>query len=246
MQKDELDPELLIQNNRMVLMGEMVSAIAHQWRQPLSSIKLLIQDFPEAYRHGEVDEQYAITLSQKISRHVNFLSDTIEDFRNFYKIKRTGELFSVSHTIEETLHLAEVRLISSEITATLHNNLLGSDGMVFGFQNELKQVILNLINNASEALSVRQGERAIELFLEWAEEGLLRIRVQDNGPGIRDDVMGKIFDSNVSTKDKQGGSGIGLYLSKMIIETRLGGTIELERMRDPTTFCITLPCAQKP
>jgi len=216
---------LLFQQSRLASMGEMVSAIVHQWRQPLNTISFGLMNIK---RNSDGQEKNLRTI-KKLNEQVQYMSDTIEGFRNFYNPSRIKENFSIHKAVQNSYLIASVVLKKSNILFSIE---LKEDFMLYGHQNEIEQVILNLINNAKDELIHSKIEEPILVIV--IDKGV--IMVQDNGRGVKKDYNHKIFDPYFSTKENR--DGIGLYLSKMIIEKEFSGKIYVESIEGKNSFFI--------
>ncbi|HIC10152.1 MAG TPA: PAS domain-containing sensor histidine kinase [Campylobacterales bacterium] len=233
--------QLLIQQSKLAAMGDMLGNIAHQWRQPLNTLALAIQDIEEAYIWGELDEKYIQDFTKLAMENISFMSKTIDDFRNFFKPSKQKEPFKLRDAVEEILQIVSAQLKNKNIKISV----TGENYTVMGYPNEFKQVILNLTNNAKDAiLSNRtdgQGEIKISI-LPTSEEEYREVRVEDNGGGVPEEIKDKIFEPYFTTKEGNKGTGIGLYMSKTIIEDNMKGRLELRNKEDGAVFSIFIPC----
>lgn len=227
---------LLIQQSRSAAMGEMISNIAHQWRQPLSTLSLVVQnillDFRESQLNRESLEKYVDTAQQCVTS----MSETIDDFRNFFRPDKIKTTFNLHETVAESLRLLEATLKNNKIQISMSED----HGLqAFGHVNEFSQVILNVLANAKDALvENKPDQRRIEIELEsTGHVGMVVIR--DNAGGIPEDAMDKIFDPYFTTKGS--GTGIGLYMSKTIIEKHMDGSIACRNTADGAEFTISIP-----
>ncbi len=236
MEKDQL----LIQQSKMAAMGDMMGNIAHQWRQPLNTLSLAVQDVEDAFLSGELDEKYMKYFIDLSMENIRFMSKTIDDFRNFFKPSKTKESFKLREAVEDILKIVTAQLKNHKISISIE----GEDYDVIGYPNEFKQVILNLTNNAKDAIlekNIEKGE--INIYINNYSIDLKEIVVQDNGGGIPDKLMNKIFEPYFTTKDGNKGTGIGLYMSKTIIEENMGGSLFVENKHNGARFTIRIPCA---
>ncbi len=216
---------LMLQQSRLASMGEMVSGIVHQWRQPLNVISFGLMNI----KKRSTGQEKNLNTIEKLNEQVQYMSHTIEDFRNFYNPSKVKERFTVYQAVRNSCTIASTTLKRSGIACNVE---LMEDFELYGHQNELEQVILNMINNAKDALlTAKIKEPKINIVIE---SGL--ISIQDNGRGIPKEHLSKIFNPYFSTKKH--GDGIGLYLSKMIIEKELDGEISVERFKGKTVFLI--------
>jgi PAS domain S-box-containing protein len=243
--KEEIDKQyqqeqILIQQSKMAAMGEMINAIAHQWRQPLNALGLMIQDMEDAYEYGELDQGYIQKLTDETMGQVNYMSRTIDDFREFFKPNKRKKTFDVRESIEETIHLVEAQFKNNNIEIVRRINC--SDCTLTSYPTEFKQVILNLLSNAKDAiLETPRGETWGEVVITVDEsDSELLISLQDNGGGIPDDVIGRVFDPYFTTKEEGKGTGIGLYMSKTIMEQHMDGTIRVENRGEGACFYVSL------
>ncbi len=233
-----LKDRLFVQQSRLAAMGEMIEQIAHQWRQPLNTLALINQDMYVKQKLGINDEKSFDENHQRIDEHLQYLSKTIDDFRNFYKTDKSKSLEDVGALAAEALKLSDVFLNYAKIKTSLEVSTHRSVSIT---KNEMIQVLMNLIKNAHDAIvSQKLSEGKIEIRVEEVEGGV-RISVEDNAGGISPNVIDKIFDIYFTTKDPDKRSGLGLHMSKYIIEESFGGTIRAENANGGARFLITLP-----
>lgn len=235
-----LKERLLLQQSRHAAMGEMVSMIAHQWRQPLNSLAILLANIRDAFEFGELDKQSMLEFQGLGNRLIQRMSKTIDDFRNFFQPKSASE-FDVAREIRDTASLVEPSLKNNNIALEVHCiegvNALGST-------NELGQVILNLIVNAKEACLERKiPDPRITVRLARETE-TARITVEDNAGGIAPEVAERVFDPYFTTKSM--GTGIGLYMARIIIERHMQGSISFANADRGACFTIDIPLAPPP
>jgi signal transduction histidine kinase len=234
--------QILIQQSKMAALGEMIESIVHQWKQPINSLSLNIQDleFEYDYNNG-ISKEYINKMISKSMKTIGFMSKTIDDFRNFFKVSKTAVVFSTLDIIRELCDMFSGIFLKASIDITLIDNK--SDNLnVVGYPTEFKQVILNIINNAKDAieskrLEVGYFEGKIDIIFSNDSE-ILTINIIDNAGGIPEDIIDKIFESRFSTKGDNG-SGIGLYIAKMIIES-MNGDISVKNVERGANFVIKL------
>lgn len=225
---------LLLQQSRMATMGEMINYIAHQWRQPLHLLNLLVHNLADTERGGRPDEQ-----GQKMVTHVEDLlqhmSLTIDDFRDFFRTGQEQMLFDLKESVGKILDLFAADLERHGIETVFD----AEDGLyVTGYGNEFSHVLLNLLNNAKEAL-IDKGSSAPRIHIRlFQEEGKKVITVRDNAGGVPDSIREQLFESHFTTKKT--GTGIGLYIAKIIIEKRLHGSISAHNTGDGLELRIEL------
>jgi len=232
---------LLIQQSRQAAMGEMIGNIAHQWRQPLNALGLLLSNLKDAHAFQELDQHYldaAVTDGQRL---IQKMSTTIDDFRNFFRPDKQSIRFNLHTIIRDTLQLVDASLKNHRIAVTLH---VDEAATIQGYPNEYSQVLLNILTNAKDAIvdnQVDHGRIEIELTVT---ENMTVVTVTDNGGGIPSDILEKIFDPYFTTKEK--GTGIGLYMSKMIIENNMKGALRADNADQGAVFSIACPIARNP
>ncbi|MBS4098565.1 MAG: PAS domain S-box protein, partial [Sulfuricella sp.] len=228
---------LLIQQSRLAAMGEMIGNIAHQWRQPLNALALLLANIKDAYDFDELDETYLATSVVKGNQFIQKMSTTIDDFRNFFRPNKLKQDFNLTKAVDDALSLVSHSLSNHNIEV---RQIPSGDILAHGFPNEFSQVLLNVLNNAKDAILENQpNEGVVTLSLGEDSEGVW-VEVGDNAGGIPDKVMPKIFDPYFTTKEK--GTGIGLYMSRMIM-AHMDGDIEARNDEEGAVFRLVLPKA---
>jgi len=225
--------QIMIQRSRMADMGEMIGSIAHQWRQPLNALALHIQDLEDAYDYDELDRDYLQNMIERSMQQIDYMSETIDDFRNFFAPAKASEPIVLQKSIEELERLFGAQLKSHNITLTIE--IESSIPEIMGYKNELQQVFINLLNNAKDAIK-ENGE--IHIKASSLDEDIF-ISIEDSGGGIPDAILHKIFDPYFTTKHKSKGTGIGLYMVKTIVE-KMGGEIEAYNIPNGARFNLHL------
>lgn len=228
---------ILIQQSRHAAMGEMISNIAHQWRQPLNALGLLLQNLESAYEMNMLDKTYITRTIEKGTRLTKTMSNTIDDFRDFFKPNKEKEYFNIDEIIQRSLEIVESTVESNDIEVIID---MQKENKYYGYPNEFSQVLLNILSNAQDILLEKKTqERKIWINL-YTDNNSYIIEIRDNGGGIPDDIINKIFDPYFTTKDKDDGTGIGLYMSKLIIEEYLDGKLDATNHKDGAQFRIIL------
>ena len=220
--------EIMFRQSRLAAMGEMVGNIAHQWRQPLNAIVLIIQSFQMKKMLGKLDDEFIDSQVDEGIKLATSMSKTIDDFRNFFKPNKIEEYFSVKKTIEESMSLVGHYYEKLDINMNL---VCENDFETLGYPNEFSQVMMNLFSNAKDILKDKERNRNIEIVVnidEDKKEGV--ISVIDNGGGISEEVQNRMFEPYFTTKHQSSGTGIGLYMSKEIIEKQMNGSIWSENI----------------
>lgn len=227
--------KILIQQNRQAAMGEMINNIAHQWRQPLNSLGLVIQNTRYEYDAGLLTPDQ-MALDMKLGMElIQFMSQTIDDFRTFFREDKEIKRFSIADSISRAITLLEGSLMSHGINITTEQE---EDLLIDGYPNEYAQALLNLLINARDALLEQEVEHP-EIKIKFSREGdYAVVSIADNAGGIPVDFIGQIFDPYFTTKKQEKGTGIGLYMSKMIIEKHMGGSLKVTNLEGGAEFRI--------
>lgn len=226
--------EMMIQQNRLAAMGEMISNIAHQWRQPLNSLGLIVQRLGLMHDVGEFTPEFlhqSIDDSMKLIQH---MSGTIDDFRHYFRPNKEKVEFNVADLVEATIRLVGSAFDSSHIRITVEKQ---NDVNVQGYPAEYAQVLLNVLINAKEAFEISQPEDPhVRIVIGTSGEKSL-VTITDNAGGISDEVISKVFDPLFTTKETHG-TGIGLFMSKNIIEKSMNGRISVRNAKNGAEFYI--------
>ena len=220
-EKNRQKDQHIIQQSRLAQMGEMISMIAHQWRQPLAAISSTSTAINLKAKLHKLDEATIIDSSDKIIKYSQHLSTTIDDFREFFKSNKEKKDTTYSELIKSVLNIVQIAIENKNIKIITNLNCKNTFNT---YPNEVKQVILNLIKNAEDVL-VEKNIKNPMIRIETVNSILT---ISDNGEGISKDIMDKIFDPYFSTKIKKDGTGLGLYMSKTIIEDHCNGKLSVE------------------
>jgi len=216
-------------------MGEMINNSAHQWRQPLSVLGLNLQDLPYAYDSPEFSREYLTTSIDKSMQLIEHMSQTIDDFRNFFRSDKKATTFCVNEVIRRTLSLIDKSFQDQQIKIAFQ---AGDDRVVNGYPNEYSQSLLNIIINARDALVEQHAEDARILVQSFAEGDKTVVTITDNAGGISDDIIDRLFDPYFTTKGPDKGTGIGLFMSMTIIEKNMGGRLTVRNTGNGAEFRI--------
>ncbi|MBU1928118.1 HAMP domain-containing histidine kinase [bacterium] len=237
--KQQKQESLMIHQSRQAAMGEMLESIAHQWRQPLNIIGLATANIETEYKLGILNEKKFDEKMEIVSLNLHYMSNTIDDFRNFLNPERKLGRFNPQKSIQEVLSILDAQLQHKNILS----KLIEESGITLnGVENEFKQVIFILLSNAKDAImlqmqkqSISQGSITISIKQE-KYEGV--IEICDNGGGIDEAILHSIFDPYFTTKFNANGTGIGLYIAKNIIESRMEGTLRAKNSGEGSCFTI--------
>ncbi len=245
---DLKDKDKVIQEqSKMASMGEMIGNIAHQWRQPLSIISTSASGLHMSKEFNTLDDKTFDDAIKNILNNTVFLSQTIDDFKNFILQNKELVHFDLEHLIKKTLVLIEASLKGNHIEVLTE---VDKEVSLFNYENELNQVLINIINNAKDALKENNADNERYIFIKaYKDNENAIIKVRDNGAGIQDEIIHQIFEPYFTTKHQAQGTGLGLYMTHKLIVESLGGTISAENIsfifKDKNykgaEICITIP-----
>jgi len=230
--KNEEKQKLLFLQSRMASLGQMLANIAHQWRQPLTELTLTLFNMKKS---SQEKEKFSTYYDESLTI-INSMSKTIDDFSNFFNPHKQKECFCIKKAIEEALLITKKMLDKNDINITTKLKQMDS----FGVSNELSQVIINLLQNSVEAFNKEQKKKNITITLR-KEKNIALIEFQDNAGGIESKILENVFDPYFTTKHQAHGTGLGLFMSKMIIEKSLNGKITLNNHLDGILYTVMLP-----
>jgi len=212
--------QLLLQQSKMAAIGEMLQNIAHQWRQPLSSISSISTSIIVQKSIDSLDDDYLMSSMENLNNNAQYLSKTIDDFRDFFKPNKEKVLFDIKEIEEKVFSL-----ISSKIRKSGIEIITDLESMkITGYKNEFIQVLINIINNAIDALLEVDGKRYI-FVKSYRKNKKYIIKIKDNAGGISEDIISNIFEPYFTTKHQTQGTGIGLYMSEEIITKHMNGSL---------------------
>ena len=228
---------LMIHNSRLASLGEMLALIAHQWRQPLSAISATATGMQIKLEIGSAKKEYLLESLEHIEKYVLHLSDTIDDFTNFFKPNKKKESVRVEEIIKKALFISSSLLSKHSIEVV---QKYSKDDKLYTYPNEIVQVILNIIKNSVNIFIKREIKDPTIYINEYKSNDKIIIELGDNGGGIDDKIIDKIFDPYFSKSSDKGSMGLGLYMSKFIIEESCKGRLEVLNSTDGATFKIIL------
>lgn len=238
-QEQQEQEKLFIRQSKLASMGTMISLIAHQWRQPLSSINGTVLNLDIDFRNEKLDAQRFDYHLNEIEQRTAYLSKTITDFRDFFSHNKESERFELSRIIEQAKHLCAS---SKEDPIDIHYHKQ-EEIVINGFSSELVQSLLVLLNNAIYVCkSTIKGKERGEIFIDVIKDDQkVLISVSDNGGGIPKKNLKKIFDPYFTTKDKHNGTGLGLYILKLIVEDSMNGKVTVKNGSKGAIFTLQIP-----
>jgi C4-dicarboxylate-specific signal transduction histidine kinase len=236
--KNEEKQKLLFLQSRMASLGQMLGNIAHQWRQPLTELNLTLFNMKKFFNTNEKEKLDELYIESK--NLISSMSSTIDDFSNFFNPQKDKKSFEIKKAVDEAVLILKKAI--EDITLNIDVPL---NYQVVGILNELTQVIINLIQNSKDAFILNNIKNKI-IEISLSEEKILdkkyaKLEIKDNAGGISKDNLDKIFDPYFTTKHKSQGTGLGLFMSKMIIEKSLEGELIHSNCKNGSTFTIIIP-----
>ncbi|NCB53635.1 MAG: PAS domain-containing protein [Epsilonproteobacteria bacterium] len=231
--------QFLIQQSKLTEMGEMIAGVAHQWNEPLVELSAIMQDMEFCFNQGEMDQPKMKAFVHDSIVQIQYMSQTLKDFRNFLKPSTKKTLFCAKKALLEVLEIIGRQIFYAHIELKVEYRKDTKSYPVYGYENEFKQVLLNIINNAkNKLLKTRKGER-IQIALDQ-DASSTKLIVSDDGGSIPEKIIGFIFDPYFTTS--KNGTGLGLYMAKMIIEDKMGGSIRVHNLgTQGVEFTLSVP-----
>ena len=232
--------KIMFQQSKLAAMGEMLQNIAHQWRQPLGSISLILQSIKLKNEMNKLTAEYIDKKTDEALILADSMSKTIDDFKNFFRPDKTKKTLSIKECICHSKQLVSHMLEKYKIKMDVN---IKEDVTILGYKNELSHVCLNILNNAIDSLKRSSVENKKILIIVKKEKKVIIISIIDNGGGIKEENLEKIFEPYFTTKLKDKGSGIGLYMAKQIIEEHMGGKIKALNIKHKMGTDVMYKCA---
>jgi len=230
--------KILTQHSKMAAMGEMIGNIAHQWRQPLMELSsLLIGAEGKIRLTKSLSHEDFLEVIDKSNQILKYMSNTIDDFRNFFATNKEKTEFKISEQIKRTVNILSSTLDNKNIQI---NIIIKSNPRIYGYQNEYSQVLINIISNAKDVLIQRGIENGVIEVKVYEKDSECITEILDNAGGISKKYMDDIF-KPFMTFEKKDGTGIGLFMSKLIVENNMNGIITAKNEQDGAKFIIKLP-----
>jgi signal transduction histidine kinase len=240
LEKNRQKDFIMMHQSRLAAMGEMIGHIAHQWKQPLNALNILLFNIKDGLEEPELDKERFHTLIPTGEKLIRKMSKTIDDFRSFFKPDKQKEKFSINKNVRNALSMVEADFKYHNISLIMNER----EEITFDrFTNEYSQVVLNIIGNATDSIIAKGvgGEITIDIF---CEDDSAIVGIKDNGGGVPEEIINRIFDPYFTTKEGTKGTGIGLYMSKIIIEDHMGGRIDFKNVDGGAEFRIIIPMIQ--
>ena len=241
LEKAKAKDKVMFHQSKLVAMGEMIENIAHQWRQPLSQVNSCVLVIDDILAVKEIHDKGLEDKLLEIESLTKYMSRTIEDFKNFFDQNKEKEYFYIEEVIDRSLEVLGGKLASSKVEiirglATEHN--------CYGYPSELQQVFISILNNAIDTIHEKETPKGkITIKISALSSGNT-ITISDNAGGIPEDLHNKIFEPYYTTKHKSQGTGLGLYISKLIVEDSLGGELSVKNNFHGATFTIKLQAVE--
>jgi signal transduction histidine kinase len=237
LEKSREKDAVIIRQQRLAYIGELLSSIAHHWRQPLNQLALTIQDLEDAYDTDDLDEEYFKTGTKEAIDIVSYMSKTIDNFRDFFAPHETETVFPIVQAIHESLDIYEYQIRNQKIELILDVN---SSLLIKGFPNEFSRTLVSILGNAKEAIERNKVENPkIEIRTESSERKVF-LYIEDNGGGVDENMIDKVFDPYSTIKPQSEGTGLGLFFCKMVIENQMNGDIKLSNFQDGVKVAVEL------
>lgn len=237
LQKSKDKDEMIFHQSKLVSMGEMMANIAHQWRQPLAQINSSVFRLDTMLEDLSIKNEDLEKQLSDIEATTEYMSNTINDFKDFFETTKRKERFNLNLVIQNALNIigASLKYHDIEVKMFLENDLI-----IDAYKNELQQVLLILMNNAKDTLQIKKIEKPVITITTQKTDNQVTITVEDNGGGVDKEIIHKIFEPYFTTKHQTQGTGLGLYISKMIIEKSAKGSLRVLNTEDGASFKITL------
>lgn len=241
-----------ILKSKMAAKGEMISMIAHQWRQPLAALSVILANIQDAHKYNELTDEYLNETATQANSILKQLSKTIDDFRRFFKPEGEKKSFCLCVVAHESTGLIFAELLSKNVRVYINGiekNIAAEpvcdiSATVIGYRNEFVQVLIALLQNSYEAIE-KSGQKDGKIYIDIEpKDKTCTLTIKDNGGGITEEIMGQIFEPYFSTKTEKNGTGMGLYMAKTVIEKTMDGQISTYNTYEGAVFCIELPKAQ--
>lgn len=232
--------ELLIQQSKFAEMGEMIASIAHQWSEPLVEISAQIQKMQILYSMDKMNKDKLADIVNDSMVQIQYMSDTLSDFRNFLKPSTVKKNFQIKKALDDIFEIVGKQIFYFNIKVNFTYE--DKKTLIYGFENELKQVLLNIINNAkNKMIKIDKKEKLSGLINIniYSDKEFNIIEISDNGGAINDEVISQVFEPFFTTKSA--GTGFGLYMAKVIVEDKMDGKITVHNDIDDVVFTIKIP-----
>jgi signal transduction histidine kinase len=226
--------KMLEQQSKMASMGEMLDAVAHQWKQPLNAISMYLDLMKEDFDDGIVDRAYIDEMQKATHSQITHMTTTLSEFRNFFRPNADVVEFNLLQNIESVLLLTKDEFLKNDINIEVD---VDANITIKGNENEFKHLVLNIINNSKDAFNENDVKNRSIFIRATKNEEAVSMEIEDSAGGIPENVIKRIFEANFTTKSASKGTGIGLYMSSQIVE-KMGGKLSVENINNGACFFI--------
>ncbi|RXJ82424.1 HAMP domain-containing sensor histidine kinase [Arcobacter sp. F2176] len=236
------EKEFLIQQSKFAEMGEMIASIAHQWNEPLVELSAQVQRFELLHAMNKINENMMHDFVNDTMVQIKYMSNTLSDFRNFLKPSTVKKSFEIKKAIKEIFEIIGKQIFYLNINVSLEYKNVNEEIYIYGYENELKQVLLNIINNAKNKIIKIENEKVFNPLIKikvYQNERFNIIEISDNAGPIPEEIIGQLFEPFFTTKSE--GTGLGLYMAKLIVEDKMSGKISVKNDVDNVIFSIKIP-----
>ena len=229
--------KILLHQSKHTAMGEMISMIAHQWRQPLASVSSIVSRIKLKSNMNTINKEFLDNVLNEINEYIQYMSNTINDFRNFFAVDTKKEFITLNEIVLNVYKMLDKSFISQNINIEIEKNEVNK---LYLYKNELIQVIINILNNSRDAFLENNIENPLIKICFFEDNEVQKISIEDNAGGIDNKVIDNIFNPYFSTKKSKNGTGLGLYICKTIMEKENSGTIEVKNINQGVCFTIVV------
>lgn len=240
MEKSREKDFMLMRQSKFATLGEMLANIAHQWKQPINSLGIIIQNLQRKFNKGEATPEIVQKSTKKELELLDSMANTVSDFTNFFKPNKTKQVFHLSDAIKKALSILDSSLYKNNIEIELENKY---DHKCFAYENELVQALINIFQNSRDAIIQKEPKEKKIIVTIVSRGSMASCTIEDSAGGIDSSVINSIFKPYFTTKSD--GTGIGLYMTKMIIEDSLQGTISVKNGEKGACFNIMFPISRR-
>ncbi|EJF07755.1 signal transduction histidine kinase [Thiovulum sp. ES] len=220
---------IIARQQRLSYIGEVLSSVAHHWRQPLNQLTLLIEDLNDGYKYGDLNQEYFEKNSEDMVKIVNYMSKTIDNFRDFFAPNEQETIFPVAEAIENALELYDLSIKHDSINIELD---VDSNLKIKGFVNEFSRVVVSLVENSHDAILRNNIELPKIKISVTQKNDLVNVKIIDNAGGVSEEFIEKVFDPYSTIKNQTKGTGLGLFFCKVVVESHMNGNIGIENFEN--------------
>jgi len=232
--------QFINQQAKLAEMGDMIAAIAHQWNEPLVELSAIVQELQMRYMENDLNSEDIKEFVKDSMTQIQYMSKTLKDFRDFLKPQNFKTKFSLQKAFDEIYEIIGKQLFYSHINFLFSIDSFNKDFLIYGYENDFKQVLLNIVNNAKNKILEKKDSKKYSICIKaYQDDKNIFIDIKDNAGKIEEKIIESIFDPYFTTK--KDGTGLGLYVAKIIIEDKMGGKLSVKNDEDSVIFTIKLP-----